>query len=161
MAYNSAIHKTPLRVQYNDSDTPTGISEYQATECIPVNYGGTGQSDVSRGQVIIGDISDTDYKLKKITDTTGNISAVFDETWITLTGSPTNSDNATSKFFIGETIWVGSDSSNPSATGIVVETMPNVSTTVKVKSIIGTFANGDLIRGQNSLYDSNTILESS
>ena len=157
MAYNSAIHKTPLRVQYNDSDTPTGISEYQATECIPVNYGGTGQSDVSRGQVIIGDISDTDYKLKKITDTTGNISAVFDETWITLTGSPTNSDNATSKFFIGETIWVGSDSSNPSATGIVVETMPNVSTTVKVKSIIGTFANGDLIRGQNSLYDSNKL----
>ena len=157
MAYNSAIHKTPLRVQYNDSDTPTGISEYQATECIPVNYGGTGQSDVSRGQVIIGDISDTDYKLKKFTDTTGNITAIFDETWITLTGSPTNSDNASSKFFEGETIWAGTNLANATATGIVVQTMSTSAVIVKVRSIVGAFSGGDVVYGKNNLFDSNKL----
>ena len=139
-------HKIPLRVTYNN-ETPTGIAEYQSVsgECIPVDFGGTGQNDISRGEIIVGDITDKDFKAKKFTDSSGNLTCIFDETWLVGTDQPINqTSGSSSQFYAGETVYQGTTVENAVASGIVIENTA-ISSTFKLKSIIGTFTTGSVI----------------
>lgn len=162
--------KTPIRVNYS-GETPIGISEYQTNESIPVLYGGTGQVNVDRGQIIVGDISDQEYKTKKFTDTAGFVTCMFDETWLTGIGMPVNQTTfGTTQFYSGETIYQGLTVETSTASAIIIENS-GVSATFKVKSINGTFVAGEVVWAENAenesgqkraiplTSDSNTIIE--
>ena len=139
-------HKIPIHVTYN-GETPTGIAEYQSasSECIPVDFGGTGQNDISRGEIIVGDITDKDFKAKKFTDSTGNLTCVFDETWLNAGGQPRNQTTTSStQFYVGETVYQGESASASVASGVVIENTGN-SSTFKLKSITGTFTASSVI----------------
>ena len=147
--------KIPIRVSYS-GDTPTGIAEYQQAEndYIPVTYGGTGQVDTDRGKILVGDLTDSTYKTKKFTDTSGMISCIFDETWLTATGLPVNqTTNGTTQFYAGETIYQGDSISTATASAVILENT-GVSLTFKINSITGTFTAGGQVWGQNSLHES-------
>ena len=70
--------KIPVRAKYNNSGSPTGLSEYQSDEYVGVLYGGTGQNTYNSGEVLIGNSSGTLTKntiqgeVGKITVTNGN-----------------------------------------------------------------------------------------
>jgi len=70
--------KIPVRAEYNNSGSPTGLSEYQSDEYIGSLYGGTGQNTYSNGEILIGNSSGTLTKntiqgeVGKITVTNGN-----------------------------------------------------------------------------------------
>jgi len=139
-------HKIPIHVTYNN-ETPTGIAEYQSAsgECIPVDFGGTGQNDINRGEIIVGDITDKDFKAKKFTDSTGNLTCVFDETWLNAGGQPVNqTSNSSTEFYTGETIYQGESVAAAVASGVVIENTGN-SSTFKLKSITGTFTAGSVV----------------
>ena len=154
-------HKTPIHVTYTN-DTPTGISEFQSAtnECIPVDFGGTGQSDVNRGEVIVGDITDLDFKAKKFTDTSGNLTCVFDETWLDATGQPVNqTTSASTQFYVGETIYQGVSIGTAVASGVIIETT-GISSTFKIKAVTGTFTSGSVVWGETSVHESGARRES-
>jgi len=145
-------HKIPIHVTYNNEE-PTGISEYQSAsgECIPVDYGGTGQNDINRGEIIVGDITDKDFMAKKFTDSTNNITCVFDETWLNASGQPTNQveNGSASQFYAGETIYQGASIGSAVATGIVISNT-GTSSTFKIKSVTGTFTSGSTVWANTS-----------
>jgi len=70
--------KIPVRAEYNNSGSPTGLSEYQSDEYVGALYGGTGQNTYNSGEVLIGNSSGTLTKntiqgeVGKITVTNGN-----------------------------------------------------------------------------------------
>ena len=150
-------HKIPLHVTYT-GNTPTGISEYQSglNECIPVDYGGTGQNDINRGEIIVGDITDNDFKSKKLTDTEGLVSCIYDETWLIGTDRPTNqsSGNAT-QFYAGETIYQG-ESGSTTASGRIIENT-GTSNTFKIHAITGTFTAGVAVWANTTVHESGAI----
>tara|TARA_Y100000593_G_scaffold52245_1_gene98107 strand:+ start:337 stop:915 length:579 start_codon:yes stop_codon:yes gene_type:complete len=146
----------PIYVNYSNN-TPVGIAEYQTAsqDYIPAEYGGTGQTSVSRGQIIVGDLTDADFKAKKFTDTDGLITCVFDETWLTASGQPVNQvSSSATQFYAGETVYQGQSVENATATGIIIENT-GTSTTFKVKSVTGTFTAGEIVWAKNTYNESN------
>ena len=51
--------KIPVRAEYNNSGSPTGLSEYQTNEFVGSLYGGTGYNTYSNGEILIGNSSGT------------------------------------------------------------------------------------------------------
>ena len=51
--------KIPVRAEYNNSGSPTGLSEYQLNEFVGSLYGGTGYNTYSNGEILIGNSSGT------------------------------------------------------------------------------------------------------
>jgi len=51
--------KIPVRAEYNNSGSPTGLSEYQSNEYVGTLYGGTGQNTYNNGEILIGNSSGT------------------------------------------------------------------------------------------------------
>ena len=144
-------HKIPIHVTYS-GETPTGITEYQSAsgECIPVDFGGTGQNDINRGEIIVGDITDKDFKAKKFTDSTGNLTCVFDETWLNASGQPVyQTTNSATQFYAGETVYQGASVSAAVASGVVIENTGN-SSTFKLKTITGTFTASSVVWANTS-----------